>query len=239
MTENSMLLFGLETFDTRAELERLHRNWGWVVAFGAVLLALGIIACGAAGFATLASVIFVGWLLAIAGAVQIFHAFSFRIGHGLVLNLLGGILYAVVGVLMLARPAAGAVSLTLLLSAFFLVSGIFRSVLSVAARYPSWGWGLFSGVLTTILGVMIGASWPSSAFWVIGMFVGIEMIFSGWSGVMLGFAAREYRSESIPAASPEEDLTMEIGEKERVSSTGIVAGSVDQRDTVAYCGGGF
>ena len=125
MRRNSTFIYGLEIEDNRAELDRLQRNWGWVVTYGVALLVIGVIACGAAGFATLASVIFIGWLLAIAGAIQVVQAFYHRIGHGFFLNLFAGILYVVVGVLMLARPAAGALSITLLISAFLLVGGIF------------------------------------------------------------------------------------------------------------------
>jgi uncharacterized membrane protein HdeD (DUF308 family) len=182
--------------DFHEQMNRLHENWGWLMAMGVVLLVFGIVCLAAAGVTTLSSVLLFGALLAIGGAMQIIHAFSFRVGHGFFLNLLAGVLYTVLGVLMLARPAVGAVSLTLLLAGFFLAGGIFRCIWSVATRYPSWGWSLFSGIVTTALGFYIAANIQTAAIWLIGTVVGVEMIFSGWSWIMLAGAAHSYRPVS-------------------------------------------
>ena len=170
--------------------QELRRHWGWCVALGLALLALGTVALGASALATLVSVIFFGWLLLIGGLMQAVQAFRMRRWGGFSRHLLGGLLSVVVGLLLVGRPEAGALSLTLLMAAFFMVGGLFRIVTALALRFPSWGWAFLGGLVTLLLGVMIWTEWPVSGLWVIGTFVGIDMIFDGWSLVMLGTAAR-------------------------------------------------
>jgi uncharacterized membrane protein HdeD (DUF308 family) len=171
-------------------LHELRRHWGWYLALGIALIILGIIALGNSLLATLASMLVLGWLLIIGGAIQIVQAFRTRDWGGFFLHLLAGILYVVVGVLAVVNPAVSALALTLLLASFFLVVGLFRIITALVMRFPSWGWALVNGIITLLLGILIWAEWPVSGLWVIGMFVGIEMILSGWSWVMLALAAR-------------------------------------------------
>ncbi|HYV57461.1 MAG TPA: HdeD family acid-resistance protein [Candidatus Nitrosopolaris sp.] len=171
--------------------EELRRHWGVCVVLGIASLILGTVALGASGIVTLASVLFFGWMLVFGGAVQAVHAFWFRRWGGFFRHLLGGVLGIVVGGLLVARPLAGAESITLLLAAFFVVGGAFRIMSALAVRFPSWGWTLMSGVITLLLGIIIWRQWPISGLWVIGTFVGIDLIFDGWSLVMLGTTARQ------------------------------------------------
>jgi uncharacterized membrane protein HdeD (DUF308 family) len=168
----------------------LRRHAGWFTLLGIALIVLGVIALGAAELATLASVLLFGWVLVVGGVLQIAHAFRVRHSTGFARHLLGGVLSLVVGLLMVGNPVAGALSLTLLLAAFFMVSGIFRIGAALALDLPGRGWALLGGVIALVLGVMIWRQWPVSAVWVIGTFVGIDMIFDGWSLVMAGTAAR-------------------------------------------------
>src|SRR5438552_76718 len=92
---------------------------------------------------------------------------------------------------MVARPVAGALSLTLLLAAFFVVGGVSRIMTALAIRFPGRGWTLLSGMVTLLLGIVIWRQWPISGLWVIGTFVGLDLIFDGWSLVMLGMRARQ------------------------------------------------
>ncbi len=176
--------------DLKAELEEVKQYWGWVLGLGICLMGLGVVACIAAELTTLTSVVFLGWMLLIAGVVQIAHAFSFRIGKGFIATMLSGVLYAVAGFLLASRPGLGAVSITMMLSAFFLAAGVGRAVYAAVERYRGWGWSLFSGVLTTIMGLFVWGALPEAALWVLGTFVGVEMIFSGWAIAMLAGAAR-------------------------------------------------
>lgn len=172
------------------DARELRRTWGWFLALGTALVVLGSLALGAASVVTLASVIFFGWLLVIGGVLQVVHAFWTHRWGGFLRQLVGGLLALVVGGLLVANPVQGALSVTLLLAAFFTAGGLLRIVVALSRQFPGRGWVLMSGVVTLALGIMIWAQWPVSGMWVIGTFVGIDLIFDGWSLVMLSLAAR-------------------------------------------------
>src|SRR5262249_7985955 len=115
-------------------LHSLRPHWGLLLALGIAELVLGVIGLGVAGLVTLASIIFFAWLLLLSGVMHLVRAFRTRGWEGVALHLLIGILQGAVGVLLLLRPAAGAASLTLLLAALFLVSGLFRIGFALAVR---------------------------------------------------------------------------------------------------------
>lgn len=171
-------------------LEKLRARSGWIVALGILLAFLGTIAIVADAAMTVVSVIVFAWLLVLAGAAQIVHAFSHRDWQGFLLDLLLGVLYVVTGALLLQSPVQGAETLTLLMAAFFLVSGLFRIGAAIGAALPHRGWLVLSGVVNVVLGGLILAQWPASGLWVIGLFVGIDLLFGGWSLVMLGLSLR-------------------------------------------------
>src|SRR5262245_25589260 len=162
-------------------VQTLGHRWGWFVALGIALIVLGILALGAEVLVTLASVLFFGWLMLIGGAIQTVHAFRVRPWSGFLRHLFGGLLTVVVGFLLVGNPAVGALSLTLLMAAFFLVGGIFRIATALTHDFPGRGWAVLSGVITLLLGIIIWRQWPVSGLWVIGTFVGIDMLFEGWS----------------------------------------------------------
>jgi uncharacterized membrane protein HdeD (DUF308 family) len=157
---------------------------------------LGFIAVGRAVSVTLASMYFFGWLLIIGGVVEAVQAFWQRQWGGLIFHLLSGVLYAVVGFMVLGNPAAGATALTLIIALFFLIAGAFRIIVSLTMRFPEWHWLLLNGAITLLLGLLIWKQWPSSALWVIGLFIGIELIFTGSAWVMLSLAARRFVSQA-------------------------------------------
>ena len=180
-------------------LDAVKRNWGWFFVLGIVEILLGTVAIGASAFATLVTVVFIGWLLLVGGILSAVHAFWRKHWRGFFLDLATGVLYLVCGFLMVGNPAAAAVSLTLLIAMFFLMGGIFRIIVALTRHLEHWGWVLLNGVITTGLGVMIWRQWPLSGLWVIGLFVGIEMIFYGWSLVMVSLMAK---NASAPAGEP-------------------------------------
>ena len=177
----------------------VQRNWGWFLALGIVQIVLGTIALGESFLMTVFSVIMLGWLLIIGGVTSIFHAFVERQWGGFIIDLLTGLLYAVVGFMMISNPAETAVTLTLVISMFLLVSGAFRIVEGLVGSLPHRGWVLFNGVITLLLGIMIWRQWPLSGLWVIGLFVGIEMLLYGWSLVMLALAAKRMSGTTAAA----------------------------------------
>lgn len=172
------------------EVGEIRRNWGGFLALGLFLILIGAAAIGFSTFATLFSVILLGGLLIASGVVQIVQSFWARRWSGLFFSLLLGILYLVTGVLCIARPASSALALTLLIAAFCFVGGLFKMINALILRFPYWGWVFFNGLVTFILGVLILSEWPVSGLWVIGLFVGIDILLLGWTWVVLALSAR-------------------------------------------------
>jgi uncharacterized membrane protein HdeD (DUF308 family) len=168
-----------------------HRQWGWYLALGILLILVGIYAIYAEGLATLASVFALGIVLLIAGVAQIVGAFMARGAGHVILLLLVGFLDIIVGFALLQHPAIGALAITLLLAALFLFGGLFRFVSALWLQFPNYGWVAASGVISFILGVLLWTQWPVSAFWFIGFAVGLNFIFAGiaWSSMALRLKA--------------------------------------------------
>lgn len=181
-------------------MEALSRNWGWLLAVGILMIVLGVIAIATPVYATFAVQVLLGWILIIGGIGQGIHAFMTKGWSGFLFELLGAILYLVVGILLLVNPVKGALALTLVLAAFLVVEGIFKIIMGWRVRgHRGWGWLLGSGIVSVILGVLIWAEWPASGLWVIGLLVGVHLVFTGWALVMLALAARGWRQTHVPA----------------------------------------
>lgn len=173
-----------------SQVEKLRRNWGWFLLFGIALVLLGMAAISASILTTVVSVIVLGSLLLTGGILQCIYAFWTHPWSGFLFSLLAGLLYSVVGLMFLLHPMQSAVSLTLLLAAFYIVGGIFRSIASIYLRFELWGWALLSGLIKFILGLLIMMGWPETGLWVIGLFIGIDLIFYGWFWVLLALSMR-------------------------------------------------
>jgi len=147
---------------------------------------------------TITTVVFIGVVLLIGGMAEILGAFWTRDWSGFFVELLGGLFYLILGLLFVANPGSAALVATLLIAAFLIVGGLFRIVAALMYRFPGWGWLVVSGVVTLLLGILIWAQWPLSGFWVIGLFVGIEMIVHGWWWVMIALAVRKLPKPVAP-----------------------------------------
>ena len=163
---------------------------GLLLALAIVQILVGCLALSYSFVATIASVAILGALLLVASAVEMAAAIMARNWQGFFLFLLLGILYTVAGFLCLVHPLAAAEALTLMLAAAFLVAGTFRIIVSAIERFPSWGWVCLHGIVTTLLGFAIAAEWPWSGLWVIGAFVGIDLIANGATWAVLASSAR-------------------------------------------------
>jgi uncharacterized membrane protein HdeD (DUF308 family) len=169
----------------------LKRHWGWMLALGILWIILGSLAIIMPFAATLAFELVLGGLLAFGGIAQVIQAFGCRGWRGFAMHLLGGILALVIGVFFLFFPIQGVLTVTLLLGAYFLAAGAFKIVTAIQHRtVRNWGWVMFSGLLSIAIGLVIWFAWPGSAIWVLGILVGVEFIFTGWSMVMLALSAR-------------------------------------------------
>lgn len=174
----------------RHDLGSLRGNWLWFVALGIALMVLGTVALGSVAFASLATAVVVGALILASGLAETAGAFWCRAWSGFLIHLLVGVLSIVVGVMLLRAPVDALLTLTLLVTCYLLVGGIFKIVAAMSYRFASWGWPLASGVIDVILGAMIWRQFPGSAFWVIGLFVGISLLFRGANWIGLGLALR-------------------------------------------------
>lgn len=165
--------------------------WGGLFLLGIILIVVGIFAIWAPFVSTFASVLTLGWLLVVSGVIQLVFAFSTRRSGSYLAHALFAILNIIIGFLMITHPDITAATLTLLLAAFFLGLGLFRIFSAAAMRFESWGWIFVSGVLALILGILILVHWPSSALWVLGLFIGIDFLFTGWTMVVASLVMRK------------------------------------------------
>jgi uncharacterized membrane protein HdeD (DUF308 family) len=170
----------------------LVHNWGWLLAQGILLVALGTIGLGLSFLLTLATVFIFGVFLVIGGGVQIFQTFKCRGWGSILWHALIAVLYVLAGLSVMANPLAASTLLTLLLAGALVGIGVMRLIIAFQARgVRNWGWTLIGGIAAMFLGFMILGQWPVSGFWVIGLFVAIEMIFSGWSYIIIALGARQ------------------------------------------------
>jgi uncharacterized membrane protein HdeD (DUF308 family) len=180
-----------------AEKECLRKSGFWLLILGALLIVVGLVAISASFIATLATVVMLGTLLMIGGGVEIVDAFLGRGWRGFWMHLLAGILYLVLGFLLVQHPIEAAAVFTLILAAAFFVGGLFRIIVALSERFYGWGWVLLNGIITLVLGILIWRQWPEAAFWVIGLFVGIDMLFAGWSLVITALTIRNVASNRV------------------------------------------
>ena len=177
----------------RHELEVIRGNWGWILALGIILIVVGSGAVAMPIVAGLATAVTFGVLLLMGGIAQLVGAFWTRDWSGFFLSLLTGVLYVVLGLLFLSAPLRAEVAMTFLLACVLLIGGLFRIIGSLMYRFPHWGWTFVGGAINLVLGILIWRQLPEAALWVIGLFVGIDMIFTGWTWVILAFAVKNVK----------------------------------------------
>jgi uncharacterized membrane protein HdeD (DUF308 family) len=177
----------------RALASALHEHWGLFLTEGIILVILGLIAIVLPPLATITVTILIGWLFLISGIVGLVTTFMMRQAPGFWWSLLSGILGVGAGIVLLLWPISGALSLTLLLSAFFIVEGVASIMYAVDHRNQltgRWGWMLVSGIVDLVLAAIIIGGLPGTAAWALGLLVGINMLFGGTALIGMAFAAR-------------------------------------------------
>ncbi len=170
--------------------EGLKELWLLLVGTGAALVVLGALAVVSAFVASLATTAVFGTLLLLGAIFQTADSFWVRRWRGSVLSLLAGALYLSTGLFLVEHPVEATRGLALVVAGCLLVGGSVRVTLSLVERFQGWAWWLVNGAVALVLGVAIWRQWPVSGDWVIGLFVGIEMVLSGLSWVMLGVTVR-------------------------------------------------
>ncbi len=179
--------------------EDLEHHRGLVMGLGAVQILAGLFAIGSNVWATLASVVFFGFILLAAGIVQVVLAFSGRGWQGLAVHVVLGVLSFVSGVLLLRAPWMGEEALTLLLAAWLLVGGIAETIYAIAGRHRHWGLSLIGGIVSGVLGVLLLLQFPVSALWFLGLYIGIRLVLQGVTWMTVGAAARRGADRLHPA----------------------------------------
>lgn len=172
----------------------LRHSWGWFLALGIITVILGVIALVVIPIATMAGVLFLGWILVLAGVIEAIQAFRVRGWRGVSLHMIAGIMGILIGLIVVSHPVAGALAWTLLFASFFTVIGAFRVITALRLKFRHSGWTVLDGLISLALGVLLALEWPWSGFWFIGLALGITMLLRGWSYVMLSLAVR-----SLPA----------------------------------------
>ena len=176
------------------EMAPLRAKWGWIVALGVVYLLAGFIALGSVVMATVASVLVVGVMMIIAGVAEVFSAFQVKSWGKFLLWVLLGALYIIAGFVTFENPLLAAALLTLILGASLVASGIMRIILAFSMKQETpWIWILLSGVITLLLGLLILAHWPVSSLYILGLFLGIDLIMAGAGWIGLGFGLHRGR----------------------------------------------
>ena len=174
---------------------RAHR--GWLLASGCISIIAGMAAIAYSVIATLVSVIFLAVLIIFAGVLEGAYAIRHRERGHLTLYFLEALLAIVIGALLLRSPLPGAIVLTMLVATYFVISGVFRVVGSLALHLPNRGWLLVSGIVNLGLGIIVWSGWPATGLWVLGMFIGVNWIFRGWAQMMLALALRSHGLEPL------------------------------------------
>ena len=177
----------------RAVGKAMHEHWVLYLVEGVVLLVLGATAIVLPALATLAVTILLGWLFLVSGVVGLFTTFWMRHAPGFWWSLLSAVLGIVVGIWLLVAPVTGALSLTVILVAFFIIEGIASIMFAFDHKRElsgQWGWMLVSGVIDLILAALIFAGLPSTAAWALGLLVGINMVFGGAALIAMALHAR-------------------------------------------------
>ena len=189
MSSNQADLAGFQ----RAVANALHEHWVFYLIEGVVLIVLGVAAVVIAPIATLAVTILFGWLFMVSGVVGLVTTFWMRQAPGFWWALLSAALGVLVGALLLAQPVQGALTLTYVLVAFFVIEGVASIMFALDHRREMsgrWGFMLVSGIVDLVLAVMIVAGLPSTAAWAIGLLVGINMVFGGMALISMALHAR-------------------------------------------------
>ncbi|MBV8335507.1 MAG: HdeD family acid-resistance protein [Alphaproteobacteria bacterium] len=180
-----------QPFGTAPALAPLHAKSGWIIALGVIYVIAGLIALASIVEATVVSVFIVGIMMLIAGVAEVFHAFQVKSWGKFLLWVLLGALYIVAGLVTFENPLLAAAILTLILGIALVASGIMRIILAFSVKEGApWIWVVVSGIITLLLGLIILAHWPVSSLYILGLFLGVDLVFAGAGWIGLGFGLR-------------------------------------------------
>ncbi len=172
--------------------EGLSRSWKALLALGVLAILVGCVAILVPALASVGTAIFIGWILLIVGIFMVAAAFSAHSFGTLLWRMLWAVLTVIVGLWLIVEPHNGTLTLTLVLGIYFLFVGLTRTIVAFIARgQPNAGLLGLSGVAGTLIGILILVELPSSADWAIGLLVGIDLIFIGWTLTSVALLGRD------------------------------------------------
>ena len=176
----------------------LRNHRAWLIGLGILTISLGLLAGVAALQGSVRFEVYLGVIFILVGLSHAVHSFWSRPWGGFCFQIIGAIQYFLVGMMLLAQRGPGAVVLVLLLSMLFIMQGMVQfSLVSQLHPHINRGWMLVSAILAVFLGACIWSQWPSSAYWVVGLFVGVHLILRGVPMVALGFAIRRLEYDGL------------------------------------------
>lgn len=184
----------MTTMRTRKQdLGYISKYSTWLILWGVVLAILGALAISASVLTTLITIFVLGIIVTAAGVVMLIDSFGFWWGkwNGFVLHFLLSLLYIIAGLMLIEHPLLSSISITLILGIAYTVIGLIRCFNAAVYGSLRWGWTLFNGLITFILGILILESWPASSLFVIGLFVGIDLLFVGFAYIAIALAAKK------------------------------------------------
>ncbi len=182
----------LRRYSLEEALAHLRRRWGWFIGFGALAALFGLAALALVGAATIVSVYLIALFIIVTGGAEIALGLeSHRWSNRLVLVLLG-LLYIVAGAFALANPLTGAAAFTLLLGAALFATGLLRIYFGVKLPHGASAFVIVAGLVTTLLGLLILFGWPENSQFVLGLFLGLDLLFYGASWIGFGLFLRPH-----------------------------------------------
>lgn len=175
--------------------QQTQAGWGWLFLLGVLLILLGVLALSHLVIVTVASIVTIGIAMMLGGISHIILAFR---GHGwkqFVLLVLGGLFYILAGAMVFANPLLASTFVTLVLAVSLLVAGVFRIWFGLRQRaVEGWGWPVFTGVVTLLLGLSVASGWPFNSLLIIGIFLGIDLLVQGLGYMTLALTLRSQRA---------------------------------------------
>jgi uncharacterized membrane protein HdeD (DUF308 family) len=178
-----------------ADAEKLRSHSTWFIVYGVVMCLFGVFAIALPGIATLAVSLTVGWLLLLGGAFGLVAVISSgRAAPGFWWNLITAVVCVLAGLTLLVRPIAGVITLTIILAAYLMASGVGHIMIALGYRREipnAWVWMLITGVIDIVLALIIMSGMPGSAVWVLGLLVGINLLMTGVALIVAALAVRK------------------------------------------------
>jgi len=210
-------------------MDEAKKNSGFLIFLGILTVIFGVVAIGSPLITGVAVAVFVGFLLLASGVARIVHALkSKQWGTGF-WGTVVGVLGVAAGLLMIFRPLVGLVTMTMLIAIYFLVDGISEIIAAFKIKPDQgWGWVLFNGIIAVLLGFMIWRQWPVSGAWAIGILVGIHILITGWSMIILGTGARRVAGAIEDAVEEVVETAGDVAEK----AGDVVEDAVDKAEDV-------